>query len=147
MSELPPPTIPPATPPPPGGGSYTPPPPPPPGGYGSGPSTSSDRTLMIVLSYLGLLALIPYLTKKEDPEIHWHAKNGMGLLILDIIVMVGWWLIGMVLGNTIVGCGASMIGCVIYLAIFALHVYCIIQAVGGKRPNIPVVTDFAQKTL
>jgi hypothetical protein len=60
MSEIPPPTVPPATPPPPGGGSYTPPPPPPPGGV----SPSSDRTLMIVLSYLGLLALIPYLTKK-----------------------------------------------------------------------------------
>lgn len=146
MSEIPPPTIPPATPPPPGGGSYTPPPPPPPGG-GYGTSPSSDRTLMVVLSYLGLLALIPYLTKKEDPEVMWHARNGIGLLILDIVVMVGWWVIGMVLGNTIAGCGASMLGCVVYLAIFALHIYCIIQAVGGKRPNIPVVTDFAQKSL
>ncbi|HVE70216.1 MAG TPA: hypothetical protein VNI54_02520 [Thermoanaerobaculia bacterium] len=150
MSEIPPPTIPPATPPPPGGGSYTPPPPPPPGGgYGPGPGTSgsSDRTLMIVLSYLGLLALIPYLTKKEDPEIMWHAKNGVGLLILDIVIMAVWWIIGFAVGNTVLGCGAGVIGCVIYLAIFALHVYCIIQAVGGKRPIIPVVTDFAQKSL
>lgn len=149
MSEIPPPTIPPATPPPPGGGSYTPPPPPPPpgGGYGTGPSGSSDRTLMIVLSYLGLLALIPYLTKKDDPEIHWHAKNGVGLLILDVVVMVIWWIIGFALGDTVVGCGAGMIGCVIYLALFVLHIYCIVVAVGGKRPNIPVVTDFAQKSL
>jgi uncharacterized membrane protein len=148
MSEIPPPTIPPATPPPPGGGSYTPPPPPPPGGgYGTGSSGSFDRTMMIVLSYLGLLALIPYLTKKDDQEVMWHARNGIGLLILDVVVMVGWWVLGMVLGNTVLGCGASMIGCVIYLAIFALHIYCIIQAVGGKRPNIPVVTDFAQKSL
>lgn len=149
MSEIPPPTIPPATPPPPGGGSYTPPPPPPPpgGGYGAGPSGSSDRTLMVVLSYLGLLALIPYLTKKDDPEIQWHAKNGVGLLVLDIIVMVIWWIIGFALGDTVVGCGAGMIGCVIYLALFVLHIYCIIVAVGGKRPNIPVITDFAQKSL
>ena len=149
MSEIPPPTIPPATPPPPGGGSYTPPPPPPPpgGGYGAGPSGSSDRTLMVVLSYLGLLALIPYLTKKDDPEIQWHAKNGVGLLILDVIVMVIWWIIGFALGDTVVGCGAGMIGCVIYLALFVLHIYCIIAAVGGKRPNIPVITDFAQKSL
>ena len=146
MSEIPPPTIPPATPPPPGGGSYTPPPPPPPGGGSPGPG-SSDRTLMIVLSYLGLLALIPYLTKKDDSEVMWHAKNGMGLLILDVIVMVVWWIIGAVLPNTLVGCGVGMIGCVIYLALFALHVYCIIQAVGGKRPVIPTVTEFAQKTL
>ena len=149
MSELPPPTIPPATPPPPGGGSYTPPPPPPGGGgYTPGPGpASSDRTLMIVLSYLGILALIPYLTKKEDPEVHWHAKNGMGLLILDVIVMVVWWIIGAVIGNTVAGCGAGVVGCVIYLGLFGLHIYCIIQAVGGKRPTIPGVTDFAQKTL
>jgi len=149
MSEIPPPTIPPATPPPPGGGSYTPPPPPPPGGgYGTGSpgSGSSDRTLMVVLSYLGLLALIPYLTKKEDPDIMWHARNGMGLLILDIIVSVGWWIISIALSR-VMSCGTSVIGCVIWLAILGLHVYCIIQAAGGKRPVIPAVTDFAQKSL
>lgn len=149
MSEIPPPTVPPATPPPPGGGTYTPPPPPPPpGGMGgpSGMSPSSDRTLMIVLSYLGLLALIPYLMKKEDPEIHWHAKNGVGLLILDVVVWVVLFVLNMVLPNTI-SCGIGVIGCVVWIAILVLHIYCIIQAVGGKRPRIPVVTDFAEKTL
>jgi uncharacterized membrane protein len=145
MSEMPPPTIPPATPPPPGGGSYTPPPPPPPGGgyTPSGPA-SSDRTLMIVLSYLGLLALIPYLTKKEDPEVHWHAKNGLGLLILDVVLSIGSWVIDMAISSMI---GCSFIGCILPIALLALHVYCIIQAVGGKRPRIPVVTDFAEKSL
>lgn len=147
MSEIPPPTIPPATPPPPGGGSYTPPPPPPPPGGGYGTGGSSDRTLMIVLSYLGLLALLPYLTKKEDPEVMWHARNGIGLLILDIVVMVALWIIGFLLGNMNVPCAGGMLWCIVYLAVFALHIYCIIQAVGGKRPVIPVVTDFAQKSF
>lgn len=143
MSEIPPPTVPPATPPPPGGGSYTPPPPPPPGGV----SPSSDRTLMIVLSYLGLLALIPYLTKKDDPEILWHAKNGVGLLILDVVVSVGLIILGIIVRSTALGCGFSVINCVIWIGILALHIYCIIQAVGGKKPRIPVVTDFAEKSL
>jgi uncharacterized membrane protein len=112
----------------------------------SGMSPSSDRTLMIVLSYLGLLALIPYLTKKEDPEIHWHAKNGVGLLILDVVVWVVVMILTRVLPSTI-GCGISAIMCVVWIGILVLHVYCIIQAVGGKRPRIPVVTDFAEKTL
>ncbi|MGZ5431635.1 MAG: DUF4870 domain-containing protein [Thermoanaerobaculia bacterium] len=142
MSEIPPPTVPPATPPPPGGGSYTPPPPPP-----GGTSPSSDRTLMVVLSYLGLLALIPYLTKKDDPEIHWHAKNGVGLLILDVVVWVVFMIITWVLPSDLLGCGVGMIQCVVWIGILALHIYCIIQAVGGKRPRIPVVTDFAEKTL
>ncbi len=143
MSEIPPPTVPPATPPPPGGGSYTPPPPPPPGGT----SPSTDRTLMVVLSYLGLLALIPYLTKKEDPEIHWHAKNGVGLLILDVVVWVLLFILGFVVQNTAVGCGLATVNCIVWIGLLALHIYCIIQAVGGKRPRIPVVTDFAEKTL
>ena len=143
MSEIPPPTVPPATPPPPGGGSYTPPPPPPPGGT----SPSSDRTLMIVLSYLGLLALIPYLTKKDDAEIHWHAKNGVGLLIVDVVVWVLLLVIGMVVGDSLLGCGLWAVNCVVWIGILVLHVYCIIQAVGGKRPRIPVVTDFAEKSL
>ena len=149
MSEIPPPTIPPATPPPPGGGSYTPPPPPPPiggGGYTPGPA-SSDRTLMLVLSYLGLLALIPYLTKKEDPDIHWHAKNGVGLLILDVAVWVIFLILGMIMPADIMGCGLSMIRCVVWIGLLVLHIYCMIQAIGGKRPRIPVVTDFAEKTL
>jgi len=143
MSEIPPPTVPPATPPPPGGGSYTPPPPPPP----QGTSPSSDRTLMIVLSYLGLLALIPYLTKKDDAEIHWHAKNGVGLLILDVVVWVVFMIIAWVLPSNLLGCGVGMIQCVVWIGILVLHVYCIVQAVGGKRPRIPVVTDFAEKSL
>lgn len=143
MSEIPPPTVPPATPPPPGGGSYTPPPPPPPGGT----SPSSDRTLMVVLSYLGLLALIPYLTKKDDAEIHWHAKNGVGLLILDVAIWVVFMIITWVLPSNLLGCGVGMIQCIVWIGILVLHIYCIIQAVGGKRPRIPVVTDFAEKTL
>lgn len=147
MSEIPPPTVPPATPPPPGGGSYTPPPPPPPGGV----SPSSDRTLMVVLSYLGLLALIPYLTKKDDPEIHWHAKNGVGLLILDVVLCVVLtaitWVLPSGTAGMIAGCISGAIGCVLPIALLVLHIYCIIQAVGGKRPRIPVVTDFAEKSL
>lgn len=132
MSEIPPPTVPPVT----------PPPPPPPG-----VSPSSDRTLMVVLSYLGLLSLIPYLTKKEDADIHWHAKNGVGLLILDVVVWVVIFVLGFVAGKMGLGCGLAVVNCIVWIGLLVLHVYCIIQAVGGKRPRIPVVTDFAEKSL
>ena len=151
MSDYAPPTVPPATPPPPGGGSYTPPPPPPPtgGGPGAGGPVSSDRQLMIALSYLGILALIPYLTKKNDPdaEVRWHSKNGMGLFILDVVLWVAFLLVGYVLSNTAIGCGMGMIQCVVWLALLALHIYCIVKALGGQRVRIPIVTDFAEKSL
>src|SRR5205823_3807031 len=78
------PYTPPPPPPPPPGGSYTPPPPPPPGA----PAPNSDRTIMLVLSYLGILCLIPLLMKKDDPEVQWHAKNGTVLFGAEVVVFI-----------------------------------------------------------
>ncbi|HEU4888527.1 MAG TPA: DUF4870 domain-containing protein [Thermoanaerobaculia bacterium] len=146
MSEIPPPTVPPAVPPPPGGGSYTPPPPPPPGGpYGGAPAGGGgDRTLMVVLSYLWILALIPLLTKKEDSEVQWHAKNGIGILIGEIVAWIVFFILGMVLPD-IGGCGVSVISCVVWIAFLVIRIICIVQGVGGKRFSVPVLTDLGQK--
>jgi uncharacterized membrane protein len=141
MSEIPPPTVPPSTPPPPGG-SYTPPPPPPPGM--GGPSTSSDRTLMLVLSYLGILALIPLITKKEDREIQWHAKNGLAITVAWIV----FWIIYSVLQYfmpSAIGCAMSAIGCVLSLGWIIIAVVGIMKALKGERLRIPMVSDFADK--
>lgn len=146
MSEIPPPTVPPATPPPPGGGSYTPPPPPPPGGAAP---PNSDRTIMLVLSYLGILCLIPLLTKKDDPEVQWHAKNGLGLLIAEI----GWVILRIILGIIssripVAGCGIAMVmgivSCVVWIGFLVLIVMCIVKATQGQRFVIPVITNLGQ---
>jgi len=144
MSEIPPPTVPPATPPPPGSGSYTPPPPPPPPpGGGPGPSPSSDRTLMLVLSYLGLFALIPLLTKKDDPEIQWHAKNGLALAIVLTVIWIPIWI--MVKFIPFLGCLVLPIACLFPLIIIGVAIYLISQALNGKRVRIPLVSDLAEK--
>ena len=140
MSNIPP-TVPPATPPPPGGRSYTPPPPPPSAG---GAAPGSDRTLMIALSYLWILFLVPLLTKKDDAEVMWHAKNGMGITIGEIIAWVVYWVITM-FAPSVVSCAASILSCVIGLGFFVLRVICIIKGVGGQRFTVPVLTDLGQK--
>ncbi len=135
MSETP--HVPPSSPPP--GGSYTPPPPSP-----SGTAPSSDRTIFLVLSYLGILALIPLLAKKDDPEVQWHAKNGTALFFAELV----WVAIRIALifiRIPFVGCGLAMISCAVWIGFLALSVYCIVQAVGGKRPRIPIITDMAEK--
>jgi uncharacterized membrane protein len=140
MSDIPPPTVPPATPPPPGGGSYVPPPPPP---AGSAPG-GSDRTLMVVLSYLGLLALIPLLTKKDDPEVQWHAKNGLALAIVWFVVWIAFQVIAFILPGPIRLVWGG-IGCIIGVAFFVVNIIALVKGVGGQRFRIPVVTDLAEK--
>src|SRR3954462_7288475 len=141
MREIPPPTVPPATPPPPGGGSYTPPPPPPPGGAAP---QSSDRTVMLVLSYLGILCLIPLLTKKDDPEVQWHAKNGTALFGAEVIVVIIRIMLFFI-NIPFLTCGLAVVFCVIWLGFLALSIICIMKAVKGERFRIPVLTDFAEK--
>jgi uncharacterized membrane protein len=150
MSEIPPPTVPPATPPPPPGGgsytppggSYTPPPPPPPGGTPGGTSPNTDRTIFLVLSYLGILSLIPLLAKKDDAEVQWHAKNGVVLFGAEVV-----WVIVRIILSRIPGVGCSMVvvGCVVWLGFLALSILCIMKAVQGQRFRIPVLTDIAEK--
>jgi len=142
MSEMPP-SIPPSMTPP--GGSYTPPPmgggyPPPSGGNGA----SSDRTIMLVLSYLGLLALIPLLVKKEDREIQWHAKNGLALFVIYVIFAIAWAVTSNFLPASI-GCAMSFVSCAIWLVYLVLIIMGIMKAVKGERMRFPLISDFADK--
>ena len=88
----------------------TPPPPPlPPGG-----TQSSNRGVMIVLSYLWLLALVPLLVEKEDKEVQWHAKHGIVLMIAEIVFWIGVTIVQMVLG-TILGCVVGLLSFVVWI--------------------------------
>jgi uncharacterized membrane protein len=139
MSDMP--TVPPSytPPPPPPGGSYTPPPPPPIGG-----APSSDRTLMLVLSYLGILALIPLIVKKDDREVQWHAKNGLGLAVAWIVLWIGVAIVEHFLPS-VVSCGLALIHCVLALGFIAVIVMAIMKALKGERMRFPVISDFADK--
>jgi uncharacterized membrane protein len=124
------------------GGSYTPPPPPPAGGT----SGSSDRTLMVALSYLWILALIPLLAKKDDREVQWHAKNGLVLLGAEIIAWIVLGGVGFAMRNMMgMSCGLGIIECVIWLGFLVIRIMAIVKGVGGQRFRIPLVTDWAEK--
>ena len=138
---------PPPPPPPPMGAAPPPPPPPPAGGYagptGGGP-ISDNRQLYVVLSYLGLLALVPYLLEKEDREVQWHAKHGLVLCGAEIAL-------GIVLGgvltiiNFFTGCLGCLIGPLIVIPWIILHVMLIVKALNGERLLIPGVSHYADQ--
>lgn len=99
---------------------------------------------MLVLSYVGLLALIPLIIKKEDREIQWHAKNGLALFVAYIVVIIVWSIVNNFLPAAI-GCALSLVGCGLWIGYIALVIMCIMKAVKGERFRIPVVSDFADK--
>ncbi|MFQ5350197.1 MAG: hypothetical protein ACE5EG_07130 [Thermoanaerobaculia bacterium] len=118
-----------------------PPPSPEPEGSGGG-GESSNRTLMIVLSYLGLLALIPLLMEKEDQEVQWHAKHGL-------VLFAFWVILGFVLGALsavpVLGCLTILVSLFLPLAALVVHIICIVKGINGDRFLVPGISDFANK--
>jgi uncharacterized membrane protein len=103
----------------------------------------------VVLSYLGLLSLIPYFAKKDDPdqEIRWHAKNGLALFLVEVIAWGIFLVASIALRNSFLGCGLATVQCVLWIGFLVISIICIIKGINGQRYRIPMVTDFAEKSL
>jgi len=113
----------------------------------SGGPVSDNRAVWIVLSYLGLLALIPLVVERDDPEVQWHAKHGLVLLVAEIAVIVGLQIVVMLLTAISggLGCLAGLLLPLLLLAILVLHVVCIVKGLNGERFTISGLSDFADR--
>jgi len=104
---------------------------------------SANRTVMLILSYLGILALVPLLVEKDDPEVQWHAKQGLVLLgswiILHIVLAT---LYSFPFLGVFLGCAVAPL---LWLVILVVHIVAMIKALEGKRLIIPVISDYADK--
>jgi fumarate reductase subunit D len=110
-------------------------PPEPPPVSDQGTTESPNRNVMIVLAYLGILCIIPLLMEKDDREVQWHAKNGLLMLGLDIVLLL-------LLGLPILGCFMTPI---VLIAILVIHVVAIVKGLNGERFMVPVLSEYASK--
>ncbi len=98
---------------------------------------------MLILSYLGILALVPLLVEKDDSEVQWHAKHGLVLLVTWIVlhiilaILSSLPFLGMFLG-----CAVAPL---LWLVILVIHIIAMIKALKGERLIIPVISDYADK--
>ena len=67
---------------------------------------------MLVLAYLGLLALVPLLTEKDDKEVQWHAKHGLVQFFAWIVIFVLFSILSFIPG---VGCVTSIISLFLWI--------------------------------
>jgi uncharacterized membrane protein len=110
-------------------------------------AVSSNRTIMIVLSYLWILAIVPLLVEKEDKEVQWHAKHGIVLLVAEIVLWIAVTIISMMISmmSMTLGCIVSILTFGLWLAILVVHVMAIIKGVNGQRFLIPGVSEYANR--
>ena len=105
-------------------------------------SDNDNRGIMIVLSYLWILALVPFLVETEDQEIRWHAKHGLVLLGAEIILFI---VLSVLMSVPLLGCIIIPIWLVISLGVLILHIVCIVKGIQGQRFLIPHLSQFADK--
>ena len=48
----------------------------------------SRRGAMVVLAYLWPLAIVPLLTSRDDPELSWHARQGLLLMAAELPILI-----------------------------------------------------------
>lgn len=96
---------------------------------------TGEQIVFGILAYLGILVLIPLLVKKDDDFVHFHAKQGLVMLIIWIAV----WIV------TLVPYIGWVVGPVLWLIVAIVSLIAIVKVLMGEKWEIPVVCTYADK--
>ena len=92
------------------------------------------NTVMAILSYVGPLVIIPYLTVKDDEFVKFHVKQGLILMTIEVAI----WLLSRVLGSF------SLVWGVLNLATTVLSVVGIIYVLQKKQKELPLIGSWSK---
>jgi fumarate reductase subunit D len=94
---------------------------------GGGQVRDQDK-IMLVLAYLSIFALIPFLTVKDSEFVRFHARQGVVLF-----------------GFSVVTTFIPIVGCVAPFFFLGVSIFAIVKALGGERWRMPLVADLADR--
>ena len=119
-----------------------PPPPPPPIDDAShpGPPPVPQRNVgMLVLCYLGLLALIPLIVETRDRDVQWHARHGLVLFGAEVLFFAAFSVMCFVVPFL------WLFHPLLWAGVVVLHIFAIMKSLNGQRLLIPYVSEYADK--
>lgn len=101
---------------------------------------ASNKNPMAFLSYLSILVIVPFLTDaKNDPFVKYHLKQGLMLLIFEVI---GWFVAGFIGFIPFIG---WLVVELWWLADLVLAIIGLVNVAGGKEKELPVIGQYAEK--
>lgn len=101
----------------------------------SGVPKKEGKDLTAILSYIGILFLVPLLACKNNSFAQFHAKQGLVLFIAEVATMFIAWI-------PILG---WLVGFVCYIIWIVLSIIGIMNVLGGKQVPLPIIGKFAGK--
>lgn len=100
---------------------------------------TGEQILFGILSYLGILVIIPLLMKKDDKFVYFHAKQGLVWLIFTIAVWIVAFIIGFV---PFIG---WLISILLWLGVLAIFIVLVVKVVTGEMWELPILGEYAKK--
>ena len=98
-----------------------------------------DNKAIAALSYVFILCFIPLLMAKDSKFAQFHAKQGLVLFIIEVILMIAS---NILIFIPIFGWFALMAG---YIVVTIAAIVGILKALEGELWSMPVVSDYAKK--
>jgi len=102
-------------------------------------SSGEDEKLMAVLCYLGILVLIPLLTKKDDDFVKFHIQQGLALLVAAIVWGFAWIILAFI---PVLGWLLAIAG---WILLFVLMIIGIVNALNNAKKPLPVLGALGEK--
>lgn len=106
-----------------------------------------EKNTMLIFSYLWIFALVPRLVKKDDPEILWHSKNGLGLFIIETLIFflsIPFFILSLTLFKIFLPLFVYFYF-LFFMGTLILHLIFIFYAINGKKIEIPYISEYFQK--
>jgi uncharacterized membrane protein len=106
----------------------------------STPLYQGERLKNLILCYAGPWAFLPYLRNRDDEELLWHARQGVLLAFVEVVITLTLIILGLF---PILGILASRFVLPLWLLwCLGMSVTSIMQATKGKRHKVPVIHLF-----
>jgi fumarate reductase subunit D len=91
--------------------------------------------LLALLSYLGVLCLVPMVFNKDDAYVDFHARQGLVLWVWGVLSIFALYLPGL----------GSYVFSVSYFMIAMLGLFGVVSVLFNKAWEIPVIASIARK--
>lgn len=103
---------------------------------------------MAVLSYVGILALLPYIKEKDNKYVMFHANQGLNLFILYIIFnfvvnFIGGFIIGFIgeIFNIHFNFGLEFISLPVSILFLVLQIMGIVNVINCTPKELPIIKN------
>ena len=107
------------------------------------PQDVQTNKVNAVLSYFGILVLVPIFTAKNSKFARFHANQGLLLLICEVVYTTFYRILTGVL-NAISShlTFITVLFSLVYIVLFVFAVIGIASAAGGKAKKLPIIGDY-----